>query len=49
MLDILKMVSEMVMVHLVVRKNKSGLETVYVGDWVNDMKSGYGVLDYVIR
>ncbi|XP_065655109.1 alsin isoform X2 [Hydra vulgaris] len=28
---------------------KNTLETVYIGDWVNDVKQGYGVLDYVIR
>ena len=28
---------------------KNSLETIYIGDWVNDFKHGYGVLDYVIR
>ena len=29
--------------------NKTSLDTIYVGDWVNDMKCGYGVIDYIIR
>ena len=28
---------------------KNSLDTVYVGDWLNDVKSGYGVLDFIIR
>eukprot|EP00111_Clytia_hemisphaerica_P024307 TCONS_00071687-protein len=29
--------------------NKTSLDTIYVGDWINDMKFGYGVIDYIIR
>ena len=28
---------------------KNSLDTVYVGNWENDIKSGYGVLDYIVR
>jgi len=30
-------------------QNKNTLDTIYVGNWVNDVRSGYGVLDYIIR
>ena len=30
-------------------QNKSTLDTVYVGNWENDIKTGYGVIDYIVR